>query len=84
MIVYRATVRGVTTVDITLDVIPAPEDDEQAFGLESDELRVNVPGATNAHDVGALLRAFGALIEVHGAVRITIEPDPDGAPARRE
>jgi hypothetical protein len=42
-------------------------------------IRVNVPGAANAEDVGTVLRAFGALMSVEGAVRITIEPIPQSA-----
>ncbi len=72
-IVYLATVRAVSPVDITLEVIPA-SDGEEPIVRDDDKLRVNVPGAANAEDVGDVLRAFGSIIEVSGAARITIEP----------
>jgi hypothetical protein len=76
VITYRATVDSVSSVDMHLKVIPAGDGEEpieptDGFG----RICVNVPGATNAEDVGAVLRAFGALIGICGAVRITIEPD---------
>jgi len=74
IIVYRATVEGVSSVDITLDVKPANDGEEPFVRTANDKLLVNVPGAANAEDVGDVLRAFGALIGIHGAVRITIEP----------
>lgn len=74
-IVYKATVKGVSSVDVTLELLPAgdgetPIEPVDGFG----RIRVNVPGASNAEAVGDVLRAFGALIEVEGAVRVTIEP----------
>jgi hypothetical protein len=72
-IVYRATVQGVSCVDVTIEIKPA-EDGEEPLTKSGDGWAVNVPGATNAEDVGDLLRAFGALIGVEGAVRVTIEP----------
>lgn len=73
-IVYRATVKGVSTVDVTLELLPAgdgetPIEPVDGFG----RIRVNVPGASNAEAVGAVLRAFGALIEIEGGVLVTIE-----------
>lgn len=73
-IVYRATVEGVSSVDVTLDVHPHADGEEAFERTALGKLAVNVPGAANAEDVGDVLRAFGALIGVHGAVRITVEP----------
>lgn len=74
-IVYKATVKGVSYVDVTLELLPAgdgetPIEPVDGFG----RIRVNVPGASNAEAVGDVLRAFGALIEVEGGVKVTIEP----------
>jgi hypothetical protein len=74
-IVYKATVKGVSCVDVTLELLPAgdgetPIEPVDGFG----RIRVNVPGASNAEAVGDILRAFGALIEVEGGVKVTIEP----------
>ena len=74
-IVYKATVKGVSSVDVTLELLPAgdgetPIEPVDGFGC----IRVNVPGASNAEAVGDILRAFGALIEVDGGVKVTIEP----------
>jgi hypothetical protein len=74
-IVYRATVKGVSSVDITLELMPAvdgepPIEPTDGFG----HVRVNVPDASNAEPVGDILRTFGALIEVEGRVKMTIEP----------
>lgn len=77
-IVYRATVEGVSSVDIRLAMIPA-SDGENPIEPHGEEIEVNIPGASNAEDVGAVQRAFGSLIGVKGAVRITIEPDIEGA-----
>jgi hypothetical protein len=74
VIVYRATVEGVSSVDITLAVAPAGDGEEPFVRTSSDRLLVNVPGAANAEDVGDILRTFGALIGINGAVRITVEP----------
>jgi hypothetical protein len=87
MIVYRATVEAVSGVDVTLKVVPAKDGEEpieptDGFG----NIRVNVPGAANAENVGAVLRAFGALMSVEGAVKIAIGPadafrtEDDGLP----
>jgi hypothetical protein len=75
-IVYRATVEGVSGVDVTLKVKPASDGEEPITKTALDQIAVNVPGAANAEDVGETLRAFGALIGIEGAVRITIEPAP--------
>jgi hypothetical protein len=76
-IVYRATVEGVSSVDVTLSLLPASDGEEPIVkGVLDGQLLVNVPGAANAEEVGDTLRAFGSLIELRGAVRITIEPDP--------
>jgi hypothetical protein len=74
-IVYRATVEGVSCVDVTLAIKPAKDGEEPLTKHGDDAWAVNVPGAANAEDVGELLRAFGSLIGIDGAVRITIEPD---------
>ena len=73
MIVYRATVEGVSSVDVRLSVVPAA-DGETPIECREDDIEVNIPGAANAEDVGSVQRAFGALIGIKGAVRITIEP----------
>jgi hypothetical protein len=76
-IVYEATVECVSSVDITLNVTPAPDGEEPILRTADGEgLLVNIPGATNAEDVGEVQRAFGALIGLRGAVRITIEAMP--------
>lgn len=75
-IVYRATVRGVSTVDVRLKVAPA-HDGEEPFTIDDHEdVLVNIPGAANAEDVEAVQRAFGAIFGIEGAVRITVEVDP--------
>jgi hypothetical protein len=74
-IVYRATVEEVSQVDIALKVLPSSDGEEPITPRDGfDRIRVNVPGAANAGDVGAVLRAYGAVIGIDGAVRITIEP----------
>jgi hypothetical protein len=78
-IVYRATVEAVSSVDVRLNVAPAA-DGERPIEECGSGIAVNIPGAANAEDVGGVQRAFGALIGTRGAVRITIEPDEDGAP----
>jgi hypothetical protein len=79
-IVYRATVEGVSSVDVTIEAIPASDGEEPIVRGQIDgQLLVNVPGAANAEDVGETLRAFGALVGLRGAVRITIEPDQEGS-----
>ena len=76
-IVYRATVEGVSSVDIVLSPLPANDGEEPITkGTLDGQICVNVPGAANAEEVGETLRAFGSLIELRGAVRIIIEPDP--------
>jgi hypothetical protein len=81
-IVYRATVEAVSGVDITLKILPA-EDGEVPFEPTDGfgNTRVNIPGATCAIDVGPILRKFGSLLCLEGAVRITIEAD-EPAPVR--
>ena len=75
-IVYRATVEEVSQVDIAFKVIAAADGEEPITPVDGfNRIRVNVPGAANAEDVGEVLRAFGALIGLEGAVRLTIEPD---------
>ena len=81
-IVYRATVEGVSSVDVRLSVLPAA-DGETPIECREDDIEVNIPGAANAEDVGAVQRAFGALIGIKGAVRITIEPDDEDRLQRR-
>ena len=81
-IVYRATVEGVSSVDVRLSVLPAT-DGETPIECRGDDIGVNIPGAANAEDVGAVQRAFGALIGIRGAVRITIEPDDEECLQRR-
>jgi hypothetical protein len=73
VIFYRATVEGVSSVDVRLNVLPAA-DGEPPIECHGDDIAVNVPGAANAEDVGDILRAFGALIGIKGGVRIIIEP----------
>lgn len=74
-IIYRATVAGVSSLDVTLVIEPAHDGEAPiVMSTGKDAVIVNVPGAANAEDVGDVLRAFGALIEIRGAVRITIEP----------
>ena len=75
MIRYRATVVTVSQVDVTLKLIPASDGEEPLTKTGDDIFAVNVPGASNAEDVGAILRAFGSLIDIEGAVRVTIEPN---------
>jgi hypothetical protein len=76
-IVYRATVEGVSTVDVSLHMVPADDGEEPILPVGSDgRIIVNVPGAANAEDVGAILRAFGAAIGIAGSVRVTIEVAP--------
>jgi hypothetical protein len=75
-IVYRATVEEVSGTDVTLKVLPAKDGEEPIRPTDNfGSTRINVPGAACAEDVGPLLRAFGALIGLEGAVRITVEPD---------
>lgn len=75
MIIYRATVAAVSSTDVTLEVEPAKDGEEPITPRDGfDHIHVNVPGAANGEDIGAVLRAFGALIGIKGAVRITIEP----------
>jgi hypothetical protein len=76
-IVYRGTVEGVSSVDVVIDVKPAKDGEDPITRNGFDQLVVNIPGAANAEDVGDVQRAFGALIGLKGAVRITIEPVPD-------
>ena len=76
MIVYRATVEAVSSTDITLEVMSAKDGEEPITPRDGfDHIHVNVPGAAIGDDVGPVLRAFGALIGIKGAVKITIEPD---------
>jgi len=76
-IVYRATVEAVSSVDVTLELLSAhdgetPIEPVDGFG----NVRVNIPGAANADDVGDVQRAFGALIGIKGAIKVTIESAP--------
>ena len=74
-IVYMATVEGVSSVDVTLSVLPASVGEEPITrSADGEDIVVNIPGAANAEDVGEVQRAFGALIGRKGAVRVTIEP----------
>ena len=75
LITYRATVKAVSSVEVTLKLIPASDGEDpieptDGFG----HIHVNVPGASNAEEVGDVLRVFGALIEVEGGITVTIEP----------
>jgi hypothetical protein len=73
---YRATVESVSTVDVGLRLIPAP-DGETPFVIGGDErLLVNVPGAACGEKSEHVIRDFGRLFGIDGAVLITIEPDP--------
>ena len=74
-IVYRATVEAVSQVDVTLAIKPAADGEDPITVARGDNsVAVNVPGAANAEDVGDILRAFGAIIGINGAARITIAP----------
>jgi hypothetical protein len=74
-IVYRATVDGVSCVDVVLDIIPDKDGEDPVIRTTMGNFAINVPGAANGDDVGDVLRAFGALIGIKGAIKITIEPD---------
>jgi hypothetical protein len=84
MIVYRATVTAVSSTDVTLEVEPAKDGEEPITPRDGfNRIHVNVPGATNGDDIGPVLRAFGALIGIKVAVRITIEPNTTGLRAHQ-
>jgi hypothetical protein len=80
MIVYRATVEGVTSVDVAMKVVPAADGEDPICAKVGDGIIVNVPGAANGDDVGEVLRAFGRVIGIAGAVRIVIEVDAASPP----